>query len=104
MEGYVKFFILKILFDRENKFGQIDSIKVNGRIIKWRATESSPGQTTEDMKVNISTTKKRARVFSIGQTEESMTVNGKTESNMESEFTPRPPERLKRANGLKGKE
>lgn len=56
------------LRDKEFINGQMaETMKVNGRTIKWRAMVSSHGLMAEDMRENISMIKKKAMEYFTGK-------------------------------------
>jgi hypothetical protein len=81
-----------------------DSIRENGKIIKWKVMESLPGLIIGDTKVNTLMIRKRVMECSFGQMEESMKDNGKTESNTVLVSTLQLQEKQRKGNGLKAKE
>jgi len=97
--------LITISMDRESTNGQmVDSMKVIGRIIKWKEEEFLHGLTIEDMKESTMTTKKKGMVSFIGLMGENMKVSGKMENNMELGFTHQHQENKRKANGLKERE
>lgn len=81
-----------------------ESLKENGKTIKWKDMEFSHGQMEEDMRVSISMIRKKVKECSFGQMVENMMVIGKMENSMELVFIHQQLAKLRKENGMKEKE
>jgi hypothetical protein len=81
-----------------------ETLKVTGRTIKWRVTESSLGLIIDVMKESTLMTRKKDTVSFFGLMEGNTTVNGRTANSMVWVFTLLLLEKLKRVSGKMARE
>ena len=70
-----------------------------GKTSRWRATVSTPGQMVDATRASTLTIRRMATGYASGPMEGNMKADGRIGSNMVSEFTHLPLERLREENG-----